>query len=175
MELFGPILLAQEHKVDHFRCGSEPLDDWIKTRSRANQASGASRTWVVLDGQVVVAYYASASAAIICEAAPKTMRRNQPEVLPAVLLSRLAVHSGYQGRGLAASLLKHFMLKALQVSERVGARVVLVHTKEDGAKGFYEKYGFIQSPLDPLTLVLLLPQSPAGQRVMPGTFFIVSG
>ena len=167
MELLGPILLAGEHKVDHFRCGSESLDDWIKTRARANQASGASRTWVVLVGQVVVAYYASASAAIIREAAPKAMRRNQPEILPAVLLSRLAVHSDYQGRGLAAALLKHFMLKAFEVSERVGVRVVLVHAKEDGARGLYEKYGFIQSPLDPLTLLLLLPQIPNGISTNP--------
>ena len=90
------------------------------------------------------------------------MRRNQPEILPAVLLSRLAVHSDYQGRGVAAALLKHFMLKAFEVSERVGVRVVLVHAKEDGVRGFYEKYGFIQSPLDSLTLLLLLPQSPTG-------------
>ena len=167
MELLGPILLAGEHKVDHFRCGSESLDDWIRTRARGNQASGASRTWVVLEGQVVAAYYASASAAIIREAAPKAMRRNQPEILPAVLLSRLAVHSDYQGRGLAAALLKHFMLKAFEVSERVGVRVVLVHAKEDGARGLYEKYGFIQSPLDPLTLLLLLPQIPNGISTNP--------
>jgi GNAT superfamily N-acetyltransferase len=154
----GPVLLAEEHDVDDFRCGSEPLEAWIKTRARANQSSGASRTWVVLDGHVVVAYYASSSAAIIREAAPKAMRRNQPEILPAVLLSRLAVHSDYQGRGLAAALLKHFMLKAFEVSARVGVRVVLVHAKEEGVRSFYEKYGFIRSPLDPLTLLLLLPR-----------------
>lgn len=162
MNLFGPVLLAEEHYVDDFHCGSESLDAWIKTRARANQSSGASRTWVVLDGQIVVAYYASASAAVIREAAPKAMRRNQPEILPAVLPSRLAVHSDYQGRGLAAALLKHFMLKAFEVSERVGVRVVLVHAKEDGVRSFYEKYGFIQSPVDPLTLFLLLPQSSPG-------------
>jgi GNAT superfamily N-acetyltransferase len=159
LNLFGPVVLAGEHYVDDFQCGSEPLDAWIKTRARANQASGASRTWVVLEGQVVVAYYASASAAVIREAAPKAMRRNQPEILPAVLLSRLAVHSDHQGRGIAAALLKHFMLKAFEVSERVGVRVVLVHAKEDGVRGFYEKYGFIQSPVDHLTLFLLLPQN----------------
>jgi len=90
------------------------------------------------------------------------MRRNQPDILPAVLLSRLAVHRDYQGRGLAAALLKHFMLKAIEVSERVGVRVVLVHAKEDRVRGFYEKYGFIPSPVDPLTLFLLLPQSSTG-------------
>jgi GNAT superfamily N-acetyltransferase len=101
---------------------------------------------VVLDGQIVVAHYASASAAVVREAAPKAMRRNQPGILPAVLLSRLAVHSDYQGQGLAAALLKHFMMKAFEVSERVGVRVVLVHAKEDGVKAFYEKYGFVHHP-----------------------------
>jgi GNAT superfamily N-acetyltransferase len=167
LHFLGPVLLAEEHDVDHFQCGSEPLDTWIKTRARSNQASGASRTWVVLGGQIVVAYYASASAAVIREAAPKAMRRNQPEILPAVLLSRLAVHSDYQGQGLAAALLKHFMLKAFEVSERVGVRVVLVHAKEDGVKAFYEKYGFTQSPLDPLTLFLVLPQSAPGTITTP--------
>jgi GNAT superfamily N-acetyltransferase len=160
LNLVGPVLLAEDYEVDGFRCGSEPLDVWIKTRARANQASGASRTWVVLDGIVVVAYYASSTAAIVRDAAPKAMRRNQPEILPAVLLSRLAVHSDYQGRGLAAALLKHFVLKALEVSERVGVRVVFVHAKDANVRAFYEKYGFIESPLDPLTLVLLLPKSP---------------
>lgn len=116
----------------------------------------------MLDGHVVIGYYASASAAVIRAAAPKAMRRNQPEILPAVLLSRLAVHGDFQGRGLAAALLKHFMLTAFEVSERVGVRVVLVHAKEDGVRGFYEKFGFIKSPLDPLTLFLLLPQSSPG-------------
>jgi len=54
------------------------------------------------------------------------------------------------------------MLTAFEVSERVGVRVVLVHAKEDGVRGFYEKFGFIKSPLDPLTLFLLLPQSSPG-------------
>jgi GNAT superfamily N-acetyltransferase len=79
-----------------------------------------------------------------------------------VLLSRLAVHNDHQGQGLAAALLKHFILKAFEVSERVGVRVVLVHAKEDGVKAFYEKYGFIQSPLDPLTRFQLLPHSSPG-------------
>lgn len=68
------------HKVDHFRYGSEPLDDWIKTRARANQASGASRTWAVLDGQVLAAYEVTACASIIREAAPKGSSNPDPGI-----------------------------------------------------------------------------------------------
>jgi len=49
------------------------------------------------------------------------------------------------------------MLKAFEVSQSVGVRVVLVHAKDDAVKSFYERYGFISSPLDPLTLMHVLP------------------
>jgi predicted N-acetyltransferase YhbS len=111
----------------------------------------------VLDSRDVVAFYASASSSILREIAPKPLRRNQPDVLPAVLLTRLAVGISYQGRGVAEALLKPFMLKAFEVSQRVGVRIVLVHAKDDVVKSFYEKYGFVSSPLDPLTLMHLLP------------------
>ncbi len=159
MNFTGPVLLAEEYNIEHFHSGVDALDIWIKTRARPNQVSGVSRTWVILDNHSVVAFYASASAAVVRNSVSKAMRRNQPDMLPAVLLSRLAVHSDYQGQGLAASLLKHFMLKAFEVSERIGVRVVLVHAKDNNARSFYLKYGFVQSPFDSLTLFHLLPSS----------------
>jgi len=48
---------------------------------------------------------------------------SQPEEMLAVLLTCMAVHSGNQGQGLGAALLKHFMLKVLGVVQSVGARV----------------------------------------------------
>jgi len=165
VNLEGPVPLSTAHVVDDFVCGVEALDRWIAVRAKPNQVSGASRTWVVLEGNRVVAFYASATAAIVREAAPKSMRRNQPDVLPAVLLSRLAVSKEFQGRGLAAALLKHFIVKALEVSERVGVRVMLVHVKDEAISSFYEKYGFTPSPLDPLTLLHLLPASSTNSKM----------
>ena len=52
---------------------------------------------------------------------------------------------------------KHFMLKAVEVAAAVGVRRVLVHAKDDDAKHFYEHYGFTESPVDPMTLLMLLP------------------
>lgn len=120
---------------------------------------------MVLDGSGVVAYYASASSSILRESSPKPYRRNQPDVLPAVLLTRLAVGITYQGKGLAEALLKHFMLKAFEVSQRVGVRIVLFHAKDDDVKGFYEKFGFVSSPINPLTLMHLLPQRDQSTRL----------
>jgi GNAT superfamily N-acetyltransferase len=109
----------------------------------------------------VVAYYASSTASVLRDAVPRRLQRNQPDELPAILLGRMAVDNRHAGRGLGAALLKHFMQKAIEVSAVVGVRLALVHAKDDEARRFYVRYGFVETTLDPLTLVMPLPGRPA--------------
>jgi GNAT superfamily N-acetyltransferase len=154
----GPELLAGEHRLEGFDCGRPALNEWLIHRALNNQASGTSRTWVVVEAgsREVVAFYASATASILRSSTPQRMRRNQPAEMPAILLARMAVDSRHQGHGLGAALLKHFMLKALEVAKSVGVRLLLIHAKDDEARSFYSHYGFIESPLDPLVMMMLL-------------------
>lgn len=154
----SPELLAGEHLLSGFDCGSGALNDWLVRKALRNQSSGTSRTWVVVEVETgqVVAFYASSTASILRSAAPKKIGRNQPEEMPAVLLVRMGVDSRYQGRGLGAALLKHFMLKAIEVAQSVGVRVLLNHAKDENAKNFYEHHGFVESPLDPFVMMMLL-------------------
>lgn len=152
----GPALLSTDHDTDDFDCGDETLDNWLKYLAPRNQREGSSRTWVVTDGTRVVAYYASSAAVLTRAEATGRAGRNQPDPLPAMLLGRLAVDREHQGRGLAAALLKHFLLKVLEVAEHTGVRIALVHAANDTAAGFYRHYGFEPSPVDDLTLMLLV-------------------
>ena len=152
----GPTLLSADHGTDGFDCGYETLDNWLKRVAPRNQREGSSRTWVVTDGARVVAYYASSAAVLTRAGATGRAGRNQPDPLPAMLLGRLAVDRAHQGRGLAAALLKHFLLKVLEVAEHTGVRVALVHAANDTAANFYRHYGFEPSPIDDLTLMLLV-------------------
>jgi hypothetical protein len=47
--LAAPTLLSAEHRLDEFASGTASLDDWLKRRARANQTSGASRTYVAAE------------------------------------------------------------------------------------------------------------------------------
>lgn len=158
MAYAGPELLTGEHSVDDFDCGQPALNVWLIRHALRNQGGGSSRTWVVLDAgsREVVASHASATASVLRSSTPKRMGRNQPEEMPAILLARLAVDTRHGQRGLGAALLKHFMLKALEVAHSVGVRIVLVHAKDDEAKNFSAHYGFVESPMDPLVLMMLL-------------------
>ncbi len=161
MSYAGPELLTGDHVLASFDCGRPALNDWLRRRAPVNQRTGTSRTWVVTEvgSRVVVGFYCSSTASVLRQEAPKRFVHNQPNELPAVLLGRMGVDTKHKGRGLGAALLKHFMLKALQVSASVGVRLVLVHAKDDVAKAFYEHYGFVESAIDPLTLMMLVGTS----------------
>lgn len=161
MSYLGPVLLTSDHILVGFDCGTPALNEWLFRRALSNQAVGTSRTWVAVEHGTdrVVAFYASSTCSILRSDAPKKHSRNQPEELPAILLGRLAVDAKHAGGGLCAALLKHFVMKATEVAQLVGVRLVLVHAKDEGTKSFYMHYGFIASPVDPLALMMLLPTS----------------
>ena len=48
------------------------------------------------------------------------------------------------------------MLRALNASEQIGTRTVLVHALHPDARRLDERWGFEPSPTDPLNLQLLL-------------------
>ena len=153
----SPQPLKGNHDTASFECGAPELDDWLKRRALRNEVSGASRTFVVTVGDRVVGYYALATGAVSHEGATRRIRRNMPEPVPVMVLARLAVHRDFQGQGLGAALLKDALLRTLQASEIAGIRALLLHAASDSAKRFYLQYGFAESPIDPMTLMITLP------------------
>lgn len=102
----APAPLDAQHRIDDFDCGSQSLNDWLRKHALRNQASGASRTFVVRDGERDVAYYALASSAVALDSVTGKLRRNMPDPVPVVVLGRLAVDVAYQGHGLGRALLQ---------------------------------------------------------------------
>ena len=152
-----PVLLNDEHSAVGFSCGKPALDRWIIERAAINQQTGTSRTWVVVDDEgIVVGYYASAAACLIRSQATSRIRRNQPEEIPALLLGRLAVDEAHSATGLGSALLKHFLVKSLEVAELVGVRVLLVHAMDEDARRFYLHFDFEPSPVDDHTMMLMV-------------------
>lgn len=149
-----PEHLNPAHDVAAFDCGMPELDDWLKKRALANQATGASRTYVVCAGGRVVGYYALATGSVGHAQAPGRVRRNMPDPVPVMILGRLAVDRAWRGRDLGRSLLRDAVLRTLQAAKIGGIRAILVHAISDEARRFYEHYGFAASPIDPLTLMI---------------------
>ncbi len=157
----GPLPGAPEHLEEHhdsasFDCGEPELDDWLRVQALHNESSGASRTYVTCVEGRVVGYYALATGAVARAAATGKTRRQMPDPIPVLILGRLAVDKEYQGRGLGYGLLRDALLRTLQVAQQAGIRAVLLHAMTADAKRFYQRAGFQESPLDPMTLMITI-------------------
>jgi GNAT superfamily N-acetyltransferase len=152
----APEHLTSEHDVSAFDCGVPELDDWLKRRALQNEATRASRTFVVIANGRVVGYYALATGAVSHAEATGRVRRNMPEPIPVMVLGRLAVDREYQGTGLGVALLKDALLRTIQAAEIASIRAVLLHAVSEAAKRFYLHHGFVESPIDSMTLMVSL-------------------
>ena len=155
----APEKLLPEHDVSKFDCAEPVLNDWLRRRALQNQQSGASNTYVVLDKMRVAGYYSLAAGSVARATAPGRVRRNAPDPVPVVVLGRLAIDQDYQGQGLGRALLRDAILRILQAADIIGVRAILVHALSEEAKRFYEGCGFTASPINPLTLMLTLPET----------------
>src|SRR3989338_1924179 len=109
--LLAPVPLADRHDVEAFASGAPTLDAWIRRKARANQASGASRTYVLCRGERVVGFYALAAGSVSHDLSPRKLRQNMPDPVPVIVLGRLAVDASEQGNGLGRALLRDGVLR----------------------------------------------------------------
>jgi len=150
-----PVPITADHDTSLFNCRHDSLNQWLRRRALTNASSGATRTYVVCaESHRVMGYYALAAGSLDVESAPARLRRNMPNPLPVVVLGRLAVDDTWSGRGIGGGLLKDAVLRSLQAAELIGACALLCHAIDADAKAFYARYGFVELPTQPLTMML---------------------
>lgn len=149
--------LRQDHAVGAFDCGNNDLNAFLQKHALPSQNSGGSATYVGLADQTVIGYYSLAVGSVQYEKAPDRLKKGLGQYdIPIMLLARLAVDRHWQKKDIGAGLLKDAMLRTLQAADSVGIRALVVHAKDDLAKGFYQRFDFLPSPTDTLHLYILL-------------------
>ena len=136
--------------------GEVSLDEWLRRRARANQITGASRTYVVCEEKLVIGYYALASGAITVESSPGRFRRNMPNPIPVAVLARLAVDRDWQGKGIGRALFRDAASRVAHAADLIGIRGIVVHAISEEARRFYLALGFDPSPGESMTLMVTL-------------------
>lgn len=156
MEIKSPELLVSYHKYDEFVCDEPELTFWLKHRARRNQLSGTSRVFVICapGTERVIGYYSLSTGSVECSQASRTLRQKMPEPLPVMVLGRLAIDSGWTGKGLGTVLLQDAVMRCQNLYHNIGVEVVLVQVMSDVARDFYIHHGFKISPLTEQTLFL---------------------
>lgn len=153
-----------QHLLEGFDCGKPALNDWLLRHARQAQDSGSAKTFVVADDERVAGYFGLTVGKVDTLEAPGRIRKGMGQYpVPVVILARLAVSRGDQGRGIGAGMLQDTIRRTFPIAEQAGIRAMLTHPIDEAAK-FYGRFGFIASPLREQQLLLLL-KMPVGQSV----------
>ena len=149
--------LRREHQLDSFDCGKEALNRFLKHQAWNSQQAQSAQTYVLAKELAVLGYYSLAAGSITHEQATNRAKKGLARhPVPVILLARLAVDVSLQGKKIGPALLKDALLRAASAADTIGARALLVHAKDDNAKGFYEHFNFEPSPSDAYHLMLIM-------------------
>lgn len=132
------------------------MDLWLRQYGWTNHVSGNARVFVAARGEVVVGYYALATAGVEKADAPDVIKKGGvPAQIGCLLLARLAVARTEHGRGFGRGLLVDAIRRSVRIAEDAGVRALLIHARDDEARQFYLHHAeFQESPTDPLHLFL---------------------
>lgn len=165
-DVLPPAPLSQRHDLSVFRNGRQPsLDDWLKTRARLSEGWSA-RTYIVTPAQepnCAIGYHCLCTAMIERAQLPSAkLRRDMPDPLPMMLIGRLAIDQNWQKRGLGSALLVDAIRRCVAASQIIGARGIIAHAIDNDAENFYQRHGFLVTPVERL---MLLPMETAGMLI----------
>jgi GNAT superfamily N-acetyltransferase len=148
--------LRQEHRRKQFRCGEEPVDDWLASKALHNQEKHLSVTRVLLDETGTIAgYYTLATGQVDFGDLPAEVAKRLPRrLLPVVVLAWLGVRTEHQGRGLGRFLLAQALRDCYEAGQTFAFIAVILDCLNDAAKAFYQHWDFEELPGHPYRLFL---------------------
>jgi ribosomal protein S18 acetylase RimI-like enzyme len=145
--------LDAHHDVSIFDSGNEVLDGWLRRHAVAAQRMDSARAFVATRNGRVIGYFSLTMGSMLRAEAPVKLVRAMPAYpVGMVLLARLAVDQSQQGRGVGAMLLAEALRKAIPAGEVAAARLIVVDAVDEDAAAFYQRYGFVRTPENPLRL-----------------------
>ena len=144
-------LLDKKHNRKDFDCGKELLNDYLKNQARQDVKRKLSACFVLADSEtkVIQGYYTLSNNSIPLSSFSEQIQNKLPKSyksIPTTLLGRLAIDKKYQGNGIGKILLIDALKRSCGISNEIGSFGIIVDPIDDEAKGFYQKYDFIELP-----------------------------
>ena len=136
--------LTKQHDRSVFNCGTEALNEYLKTRARKDQQRYFSTCYLAIsnDTEQVAGFYSISASSIKLDLLSPTARKKLPRYddVPVVRIGRLAIDKNFHGRGLGSALIYDAIKRVIQSG--IGVYAVVVDAKNDAAVAFYEHMGF---------------------------------
>ena len=130
--------LSRDHNLSIFDCANATLNDWLRKFAWTNQQADSAKTYVALDGNRIIGYYALTTGSVHKHESPQRIAKGlATHPIGVVLLARLAVDRSQQGKGLGKALRSYSTrcqgLKKLPTSWASGRSSFTPSTRPQGA------------------------------------------
>ena len=151
--------LGSHHDRTAFLCGEPALDAYLQRQASQDIRRRVAQVFVAI-GDVadkIAGYYSLSAASFEKNELPSALAKRLPHYpVPAAVLGRLAIHREHQGRGLGETLLLDAIRRVVRASTTIAVYAIIVDAKNEGARAFYECYGFRVFASEPRRLFLPL-------------------
>lgn len=149
----------QLHLREGFECEEPQLSNYLKRQLNQDEKRGLAKCFVLVEDKVgkkpVLGFYTLSSFAVTLSDEALLQYREQAlhkgfakidsyKPIPCVLIGRLARDRSLKGTVAGERLLVDALLNILQASNYIAVHFVVVDAKNDYAKAFYQKFGFIE-------------------------------
>jgi predicted N-acetyltransferase YhbS len=145
--------LGKQHDRKSFDCGEPSLNQYLHRYASQDVSRRVNRVFVASPAskpRQVIGYYSLSANDL-----PEKSRSRLPKYpVPVVLLGRLAVAKSHQSMGLGSILLTDSLQRVVQASQVMAVYAVVVDALNDRAAEFYQQFGFIPMPSQPLKLFM---------------------
>ncbi|MCL2011047.1 MAG: GNAT family N-acetyltransferase [Synergistaceae bacterium] len=134
--------LADSHNRGAFDCGIESLNRYLRQQATQDIRRNVATVSVAATGIEIAGYYSLANTGISPDVLPDSLQKRMPryQMLPAVLLGRLAVDLRHRGRRLGIGLLTDAFI--LSTKSPLAWALFLTEALDASAAAFYERFGF---------------------------------
>lgn len=136
-----------ESSLTDFDCGDLDVNKFLQDYAQICEQEDFSKVFLMVsDEQKVVGYYTLGNSLIPVSEIPNQFKRGIPNFsFPAVLIGQFGINKSHQGKGLSYLLLGNAYTRiALAYRQKILAiRAVRVDTRDERAKAFWLKQGFI--------------------------------
>jgi predicted GNAT family N-acyltransferase len=150
--------MGSHHDRKAFDCGVEVLDRYLQQQAGQDVRNRVATVLVMVDSEAeaIAGYYTLSATSVSLNSLSAEITKNLSRypTQPAILLGRLAVDRRYRGQGLGELLLFNALKRSFALSDELAAMAVVVDAKDDRARSFYERFGFVRLVDDEYRLVI---------------------
>ncbi|WP_293339826.1 GNAT family N-acetyltransferase [Microcoleus sp. CAWBG58] len=133
---------------DEFDCGDEEINNYLKNLVETSDEAGFSRTFLIIvePGEAkVCGFYTLSASTIPVKELPDEYKQPLPFPIPAILIGQFAIDRVWQGQGVSRQLLADAYRRICLLFEQeiIGFQAIRVDTRNEEAKAFWLKQGFV--------------------------------